>query len=72
MSITDQQLRAYIDQVFVKYDRNQSGGLDCNELSMFFNDIFTMTGNPTRVNSQQAMDAMRAIDQNGDGVAQKP
>ena len=68
MSITDQQLQTYIDQVFVKYDRNRSGSLDCNELAQFFNDIFTMTGNPTRVNSQQAMDAMRAIDQNGDGI----
>ena len=72
MSITDQQLKAYIDQVFVKYDRDHSGGLDCNELALFFNEIFTMSGNPTRVNTQQAMEAMRAIDQNGDGMAQKP
>ena len=72
MSITDQQLKTYIDQVFNKYDKNSSGTLDCNELAKFFNDVFTMTHNPTRLNTQQALDAMRAIDKNGDGVAQKP
>lgn len=72
MSISDQQLRAYIDQVFMKYDRNQSGTLDPNELYLFFNDIFAMTGNSYRLNSQQAQAAMRAIDTNGDGVASKP
>ena len=72
MSVSDQQLKTYIDQVFKKYDKNNSGGLDTNELAQFFNDIFAMTNNSTRVNSQQAMDAMRSIDQNGDGVASKP
>ena len=62
MSVSDQQLKAYIDQVFSKYDKNNSGGLDPNELAQFFNDIFSMTHNSTRVNSQQAQEAMRAID----------
>ena len=57
-NVNDQQLMAYIDQVFMKYDYNRSGGLDCNELAQFFNDIFALTGNPTRVNTQQAMKAM--------------
>ena len=72
MSISDQQLRAYIDQVFMKYDRNNSGTLDPNELYLFFNDIFAMTGNNYRLTPQQATQAMRAIDANGDGVASKP
>ena len=71
MSITDQQLRMYIDQVFQKYDRDYSGSLDPNELYLFFNDIFAMTGSPYRVQPQQAMAAMRAIDKNGDGRASK-
>jgi hypothetical protein len=71
MSITDQQLRSYIDQVFQKYDRDYSGSLDPNELYLFFNDIFAMTGSPYRVQPQQAMAAMKAIDKNGDGRASK-
>jgi hypothetical protein len=30
MSITDNQLRAYIDQIFGKYDRDNSGTLNAN------------------------------------------
>jgi hypothetical protein len=71
MSITDQQLRYYIDQVFQKYDRDYSGTLDPNELYLFFNDIFAMTGSAYRVQPQQAISAMRAIDKNGDGKASK-
>lgn len=70
--ISDAQLRQYIDQVFQKYDRNYSGSLDTNELSYFFNDIFAMTGSPYRINPQQSIAVMRAIDKNGDGMASKP
>ena len=70
--ISDQQLKQYIDQIFVKYDRDYSGNLDCNELHLFFNDVFAMTNNPTRINQQQAMAAMRVIDTDGDGQASKP
>lgn len=72
MSITDQQLRYYIDQVFQKYDRDYSGTLDVNELYLFFNDIFAMTGSSYRLQPQQAVGAMQAIDKNGDGRASKP
>lgn len=74
MSITDQQLRYYIDQVFQKYDRDYSGTLDPNELYLFFNDIFAMTGSSYRVQPQQAISVMKAIDRNyrnGDGRASK-
>ena len=72
MSISDEQLRKYIDQVFEKYDHNHTFSLRPNELAEFFNDIFAMSGNPTRISQQQAMEAMQNIDQNGDGLAQKP
>lgn len=72
MSISDFQLQQYIDQVFARYDRNFSGALDCNELYLFFNDIFAMTGSPYRINQQQAIAAMQVIDKNGDGMASKP
>lgn len=37
MSISDNVLRSYIDQIFAKYDRDGSQSLDANELGMFFN-----------------------------------
>lgn len=69
--IGDQQLRAYIDQVFMVFDRDRSGTLDPMELGNFFNEVFSRIGWPMRVNQMQAMQAMRAIDRNGDGKANK-
>jgi len=40
-------------------------------MANFFNDVFALMGNPTRVNTQQAQQAMQAIDQNFDGRASK-
>lgn len=71
MSIPDDVLKNYINQIFQKYDRDNSGTLDAGELAMFFNDVFQMMGNPTRVNQQQAMQALTAIDKNNDGKASK-
>ena len=68
---SDQQLRNYIDQVFSKYDRDFGGSLDCNELANFFNDVFAMTGHNIRVSQQDAVNAMRVIDKNNDGRANK-
>lgn len=30
MSVSDSQLQSYIDQIFSKYDRDNSGSLDAN------------------------------------------
>ncbi len=68
---TDQQLRNYIDQIFLRYDRDNSGTLEPNELGGFFNDIFAMMGDPRRVNQLQAMQALQSIDKNCDGRASK-
>jgi len=35
--INDYQIQTYIDQAFNKYDVDQSGSLDVNELARFFN-----------------------------------
>ena len=71
MSITDDQLRMYIDQIFVRYDRDNSGSLDARELAGFFNDLFQTMGYTMRVNEQQAAMAIRSIDKNSDGRASK-
>ncbi len=69
--IGDYELQQFIDQVFSKYDRDRSGTLDSNELTNFFNDVFSQMGNGTRFNQQQSMNALKAIDQNSDGKASK-
>lgn len=72
LTMDDNTLRSYIDQIFARYDRDRSGTLDCNELAAFFNELFAMMGYPTRINQQQGMQAMRIIDKNNDGRASKP
>jgi len=37
MSVPDNVLQNYIDQIFNKFDRDRSGTLDPNELANFFN-----------------------------------
>lgn len=70
-NISDMQLQQYIEQVFLRYDRNFSGTLDSNELYLFFNDVFAMTGSPYRINPQQAMQAMAFVDKDYDGKANR-
>ena len=71
MSIPDNVLQNYIDTVFNRFDRDRSGTLDSSELASFFNSVFEMMGNPTRLNDQQARQALAGIDKNFDGKASK-
>ena len=71
MSISDNTLRQYIDQIFNKYDRDRNGTLDAQELALFFNDIFRLMGTNRTISQQEAYDALRTIDQNNDGKASK-
>lgn len=38
--LQDEVLKNYIDQVFKKYDADNSGTLDPQEMTYFFNDLF--------------------------------
>ena len=67
----DSILKAYVDEIFMVYDKDRSGTLDARELASFFNDIFAMMNDPRRLNQQQAMETLRSIDQNSDGRASK-
>ena len=71
MSVTEAQLRQFIETVFNKYDYDRTGHLNAQELASFFNDVFAGLGQPTRFNQAQALEALRAIDQNSDGMASK-
>jgi hypothetical protein len=58
-NITDDQLRSYIDHIFMQYDKDRSGSLNSSELSYFFNDLFQMMNVPRRVSQLEAEQALR-------------
>jgi Ca2+-binding EF-hand superfamily protein len=70
-ALSDQQLIQYIDQVFQRYDRDCSGGLDAAELANFFADLYRMMGFNVQISYQQASQALAQIDKNFDGRASK-
>jgi len=55
MNVNDAQLKEFINQVFTKFDRDNTGTLEPLELANFFNEVFTQMGNPIRLNQQQAL-----------------
>ena len=71
MSITEQQLQQFVGAVFDKFDNDKSGQLDTKELANFFNEMYMSMKLPNRLNQQEAMQAMKAIDKNNDGKANK-
>ena len=48
--LQDQMLKSYIDQIFGKYDLDNSGTLDSKEMTLFFNDLFKSLNMPITVN----------------------
>lgn len=70
--MNDVTLQQYIDQVFAKFDLDLSGTLQAAELVNFFNEMFVITGYPSRVSMQEAYNIMRGVDVNFDGHATKP
>jgi Ca2+-binding EF-hand superfamily protein len=41
MSLSDQQLREIVDVVFGRYDTDNNGTLDRNEVKVLISDVFT-------------------------------
>lgn len=71
MSVTDQQIVAYIEQIFAQYDWDHSGNLDATELTVFFNDLNRMMGINRVVSLPEAQQALQLIDTDHDGKASK-
>lgn len=70
-NLNDEILKAYIEQVFNKYDLDKNGTLDEHELTYFFNDLFKALNIPSQINQQQTMEAIKSMDQNSDGNIDK-
>lgn len=69
--LKDQMLKSYIEQIFNKYDKDNSGTLDVQEMTFFFNDLFRSLNINLTVTPQQAEEAIRSIDVNYDGKVDK-
>ena len=69
---SDDQLRQAIDAIFNKYDTDQSGTLEDNEIFNLINDAFKSLGRNRNVSKQQVLQFINAIDKNGDGKIAKP
>jgi Ca2+-binding EF-hand superfamily protein len=69
---TDEQLRQAIDAIFNKYDADQSGTLEDNEIFTLINDAFKSLGRNKQVSQQEVRQFIQAIDKNGDGKIAKP
>ncbi len=61
----------YINQIFLKYDTDRTGSLDCAQLAHFFTDVYASMGQNIAVNYYQAQQALVTIDANHDGRADK-
>lgn len=70
-SLQDEMLKTYIDNVFNRYDTDRNGTLDCQEMTVFFNDLFRTLNINSTVTEAQSMEAIRSIDENSDGVISK-
>jgi Ca2+-binding EF-hand superfamily protein len=61
----------YIETVFNKYDTDRTGTLDVKEMTMFFNELFRSLNINTIVTEEQALEAIKSIDDNSDGQVNK-
>lgn len=61
----------YIETVFNKYDTDRTGTLDVREMTLFFNELFRSLNINTVVTEEQALEAIKSIDDNSDGQVNK-
>ncbi len=69
--VSDAQIVAYINEIFAKYDKDRSGGLDALELANFFSDLYRSMGYSVVITVQQAQQSLAAVDTNYDGKASR-
>jgi hypothetical protein len=68
----EHQARQFIDQIYMKYDRDCSGSLDQNEFPMAFNEVMMLMGMPGNMGPQEVWEAMAQLDRNRDGRIERP
>ena len=66
-SIKEKVLKKAFGYAFKRYDTDDSGYLNREEMASFMNDVFSLIGYPHHVSSIEARIAIKMFDDNGDG-----
>lgn len=66
-ALSDEQLKQFILRVFQQFDSNGDGYLEAPELANFFTQLYAAVGYRVEITLPMAQQAIRDIDQNGDG-----
>lgn len=72
MSYSDDDLRNAVNSVFDAYDKDKSGTLESNEISLLINDALKHMGQNRQVTQQEVNQFISAVDKNNDGKVAKP
>lgn len=67
MPFTDDQIRQAVINLFKKYDGNNSGYIDGNQINPFLNDLSKELTSKKNFTPQQIQQALSTIDKNQDG-----
>ena len=65
--LQDEMLKSYINEVFIRYDTDQTNKLNPQQMTNFFNDLFKSLGMNLVISQQQALESIKTIDSNFDG-----
>lgn len=71
MSYTEEQLRQAVDQVFLKYDKDQSGFLDFSESTAIVSDALKQMNTQKQPTEQDVRNLLELADENKDNKISK-
>jgi len=69
--LTDTSLKHTIDQLFRRYDKDNNGTLEWNEVSEMLSDVFKVLKLHRSVTSDDVRRFSKTVDANGDGKISK-
>lgn len=71
MSYSNETLRAAVDAIFVKYDKDKSGYLDIDEVLGLMNDVLKQINSNRQLTKNEVYQFVKAVDKSGDNKVQK-
>lgn len=64
-SLTDAELKEFINKMFYVYDKNNSGTLEAPEIALFFRDLYRTLGYDVVMTLPMAQQVIKEISQTG-------
>lgn len=68
---SEPELKAAIDAVFSKYDKDKNNSLDFGEIRELLNDAYAQIGNPKTITDADVKKFASAVDKDSDGKITK-